>query len=870
MGIFDLFKRKRSVEQPQSDNIKQSFSEELCFSAKYKEYIQKFREDTTGSLFLARAIELIKEDNYEDKNKWIEAFAICETALEKGNLDDNIKELYRQIYSRNRNKYIAIDFDDNDYKDWFELNRKLNETFIDAGYSRAYCEQADLYGSARKGYRDLSKKIEYLRRGIEQNDSASLGDYGYGIYLGLTEYGEADKEKGRELVIRSKEQGYESADLLLLYIDFYDSDNKEELLSKINDFIDRTEKADRKPYHILADYYLRYEDNFEEARIAMQLGSDAGIPYCKYMLGSNILSGRIADVDKNKGITLLRDAYNHYIIHAANFLGQYYCYANDENSSIEDSIYWYQKADLYCNAESSFELACIYLYNEKLKDIEKGLAYLDCAIQNGSVRAISEKAYLMLETDILERDIDHARVLLEDADSKGNEYAPYRLGLAYQNGEFGGESDYLKALEYFEKGASRGHIFSLELAGNYYRVGIGGETDEAAQKAIDYLTQAVERNSNYARVELAFCYDSGFGVEQSYPKAFELFKAAADNDYPYANTRIAQYYEDGLLGKEDYTSALEQYRIAADAGLPDAIYHVGRYYKYAVGIPENPEIALDCFRRAAQNGSALGMVELALAYEQEYGGTEFDADKAMAYMEEAANKGYAYGQYKLGTYYYYGLKDVDLQKAKYWFEKSNEQGYPYSALMLGDYYLYNVEGKDEPDYGKSFGHYQQAAGQGIVSEGLGICYEYGFGVDTSEVEAFKYYTLAANENYVAAKYRLGLCYKYGTGTTANMVEAYRWLSDAAQNGNIYATYESAMLLLKGEGIAKDEEQGTKLLLKAAEENYDWAQFELGNCYLTGRGVPEDEIQAMIWYQKAADNGNEQAQKVTGRRERRKR
>ena len=79
-----------------------------------------------------------------------------------------------------------------------------------------------------------------------------------------------------------------------------------------------------------------------------------------------------------------------------------------------------------------------------------------------------------------------------------------------------------------------------------------------------------------------------------------------------------------------------------------------------------------------------------------------------------------------------------------------------------------------------------------------------------------------------------------------------------------------MMLLSGDGITKDEEQGAKMLLQAAKENYDWAQFELGNCYLAGRGVPEDDIQAMVWYQKAADNGNEQAQKVTGRRERRKR
>lgn len=881
MGIFDFFrskKEKRNSEQnTQSGNIQQQTAPlNEPFAKIYNELLEKFRANAEE--MACKLKSLLAQDNYEDKQDWIEAMVICFVALEKNQLSDDIKELYRQIYSRNRNKVVSMEYNDDDYRDWFEANRALNERFIESGYTRGYCEQADLYGSARRGYHDLEKKVIYLRKGVELKDGASLGDLGYGIYLGLPEYGgEADKEEGRKLVEESIKQGYESGELLLHYIDFYNNAENDEFLTEIEAFIEKTKADDRKPYHILSDYYLRRSDeteagqaNFEKAVEAMQKGVDAGIPYCKYILGLNMLNGRIPDADKAKGISLLEDAYNHYILYAANFLGQYYNYANDENTSLEKAIAWHKKAEMYCYAESSFELACIYLYNEQYKDIAEGLLYLEQAIADGSVRALSEKAYLMLETDILDTNTEEARNLLESADFKGNEYAPYRLGLAYQNGEFGQEPDYPKALEHFERAASRGHVYSLELAGNYYRVGVGGDSEEASRKAIDYLTQAVDRGSNYAKVELAFCYDAGIGVEKDYQKAFDLFQAAAQNDYPYANTRMAVYYEDGLLGKEDYTAALQQYKIAAEAGLPDAIYHVGRYYKYAVGIPEDPQTALDHFRKAAEGGSAPGLVELALAYEEEYGGIEFDADKVIEYMTKAAEQGYTYAQYKLGTYFYYGLKEVDIPRAKYWFEKSYEQGYPYSALMLGDIYLYNIEGKDEPDYSKSFEYYKYAESQGAVSEGLGVCYEYGFGVESNETEAFKYYTLAANENYTAAKYRLGLCYKYGTGTSVNTIEAYRWFSDAAQNGNIYATYEAAMLLLNGDGVGKDEEQAVKMLLKAAEEEYDWAQFELGNCYLTGRGVPEDDVQAMVWYQKAAENGNEQAQKVTGKRERRRR
>lgn len=867
--MFGFFKRKgkndgANNEQPSQTNTSIQGSIETIYKSLLKTHLGNI-----GELSVV-AQKYIDKDDYTDKNEWLNALAICDIALKENKVDNIIKELYRQIYTRNWNKYVSMKYNDTDYKFWFYLNEDINNRFIKIGHTRGYCEQADLYGSARRGYRNLAKKIDYLKEGVKVEDPASLGDYGYGLYLGLPEYGKENKEEGRKLVERSIELGYESAKILLLYIDFYDKDMDDSiLLQRINDYIEKAEPIHRKPYHLLADFYLRKENNLDKAIEAMKKGIAIGGHYCEYLLGMNYLNGRLENVDKNEGIKLLESAYNYHTVYAANFLGQYYNFGNDENTSIEKSIQWHEKAALYCYAESSFELACIYLYNEKLKDVQKGLAYLDQAIEDGSARALSEKAYLILETEILHTNTDEAKLLLEKAMEMGNEYAPYRLGLGYQNAEFAAEPDYKKALELFELGAERGHLYSIELSGNYYRVGVGGEDEVAAEKAVKYLTQAIEMGSSYARVELAFCYEGGFGVEQDYQKAFDLYQQAAENNYPYANTKMAVYYEDGILGEENTAEAFKNYQIAAEAGLPDAMYHLGRYYKYAVGIPENPEEALKLFNKAAEAESAPGLTELAISYEQEYGGLAFDTVKIIEYMSKAAEMGYTYAQYKLGTYYYYGLVETDLNKAIEWFTKAYEQGYPYAALMLGEYYIYNMGG-GEAEYEKAFAYFKFAEEQGVISEGLGLCYEYGLGVEENETEAFKYYTLAANDNYTAAKYRLGLCYRYGRGTTENLTDAYRWLSDAGQNGNFNAQYETAMMLLNGEGVSMDQQQAIQMLTKIAEEDHDTAQFELGNCYLTGKGVTEDEVQAMYWYQKAADNGNEQAQKLTGKRERRKR
>lgn len=869
MGILNFFRKNKNDEPSnnQASNQGEKYeNDNFSFIDLYNNFSEQFRSDQ--SLLDARLKGLTDKNYYAERKDWIEGLAICNVCLEKNTYQTEAQDLHKQLYKKNWNKYISMNLSDDDYKDWFDTNFEINKKFIESGYSRGYCEQADLFGNARIGYRNIDKETEYLKKGVDVKDGASLAGYAYGLYFGLGGHKVTDKEKAIEMINESKALGYESAGLFELYLDFNEDIDLDVKINKVEAYIDATKVENDKPYHLLADCFLR-KDELKKATEILEKGIKANNSYCKYSLGLNTLNGRLNGIEKSEAIKLIEEAYQYYVINAASFLGQYYYMANDENSSVEKAISWFQKAALYGESESLYELGCIYLYNNQYKDVTKGLDYLEQALASQNVRALSEKAYLMLETDILERNIPEAKRLLEEADEKGNPYAPYRLGLGYANAEFVETSDYQKALEYFEKGASRQHIYSMELAGNYYRLGVGGDSEESKEKAIRYLNQAIEHDSNYARVEMAFCYESGFGVEQDYQKAFDLLTTAANNNYSYANTRMAIYLEDGLVGNKDYNAALENYKIAAEAGIPDAIYNIGRYYRYGVGIPENPELALQYFKDAAEKDSAAALTELALCYEDEYAGLQFDADKTLEYMTAAAEKNYTFAQYKVGTYYYFGLKEADTEKAKYWFEKSFEQNYPYSAIMLGEMYLYNVENKDEPEYNKAFDYYKQAADYNVWSEGLGICYEYGFGVETNETEAYKYYSLAANNNSTAAKYRLGLCYRYGTGTTANATEAYRWLSDAAENGNLYANYETAMLELDGNGTEKNEQEAVKRLMKAAEDDYHWAQFELGNCYLTGRGIPEDEVQAMIWYQKAADNGNEQAQKITGRRERRK-
>lgn len=867
MGIFD-FKKNKGDAIPLNEVNNKEKEKKSTSKSTFKTHYNNLKNNTLNNTDYRkyRLNDLTILNDYSNTDDWVEALAICDICIHENTFIEEANNLYTLINRKYWRDHSSTHLSDKDYNDWFNINVTIANQYIKYGNYDTLYWLAYTYFNARRKQRDIKKYIELIKKGIELDNSICILDYAYRLYNGLEGFIEIDKKKGKELILDTKKLGHKAI-AYRFYIDINDNIEPSILIPEIQKYIDSLDDESDKPYHLLGLCYLK-ENNIENATESFEKGIEAGVQNAKYVLAQNILRQKITNYTKEQGIALLKEAYSYGLHQASTELGLYYYYANDENSSAEEGLTWLEKGTSYCVPQATYELAYIYLYNTIYKNITKGLKYLEYAMEDGLAIAYTEKAFLLLDTDILDEDIDEAERLLNIADAKGDGLAPYKIGLCYQNAIFGSSQDYEKAFECFERGASRDHIYSLEMAGHYCRLGYGGDSDDVKQKTISYLMRAIEKNSNYAIVELAYCYEMGWGVDRNFKKGFELLQQAANNNYPFANFRMAMYLEEGWIGEPDTSSAFEQYKIAAEAGLPEALYNIGRFYKYAVGdIPENPELAIEYLQKAAESKVPGALVDLALSYEEGYGSLEEDEEKSLQYMTEAAEQDYPYAQYKLGIYYFYGLIDEDLERAKYWFERSANLGYPYASLMLGDFYMYNAEEKEEPEYGKAFQYYQQAANSEVISEGLGICYEFGWGVEENESEAFKYYTLGAEKNVTAAKYRLGRCYKYGIGTSIDKTEAYRWFSDADQNGNIYATYETAMLLLSGEGVSLNESEGASMLLRAAENEYHIAQYELGNCYLIGKGVPEDQVQAMIWYQKAADNGNEDAQKITGKRER---
>ena len=69
---------------------------------------------------------------------------------------------------------------------------------------------------------------------------------------------------------------------------------------------------------------------------------------------------------------------------------------------------------------------------------------------------------------------------------------------------------------------------------------------------------------------------------------------------------------------------------------------------------------------------------------------------------------------------------------------------------------------------------------------LGICYEYGIGVEINQQEAFRLYLDSYEGGYLEGAYLVGKCYEEGIGIKSDLQEAQRLYNVAINQGNIDA------------------------------------------------------------------------------------
>lgn len=153
--------------------------------------------------------------------------------------------------------------------------------------------------------------------------------------------------------------------------------------------------------------------------------------------------------------------------------------------------------------------------------------------------------------------------------------------------------------------------------------------------------------------------------------------------------------------------------------------------------------------------------------------------------------------------------------------------------------------------------------QAEVQLEMGRRFAFGFGIPKNTTEAFKWFTLSAEQDNAIAQNHLGYCYGKGIGVAQNSVQAFKWYLKSAEQGNTNAQYNIGNCYMKGEGVTQNYKEAIKWYIKAAKQGNAGAQNNLGHCFDVGKGVPRNPTEAIKWLLKSAEQGNIIAQNNLG-------
>jgi len=158
----------------------------------------------------------------------------------------------------------------------------------------------------------------------------------------------------------------------------------------------------------------------------------------------------------------------------------------------------------------------------------------------------------------------------------------------------------------------------------------------------------------------------------------------------------------------------------------------------------------------ANAGNPIALTILGLGALDGTGGAPVDLPNAVKFLSEAAEKGQAVAQYRLGTLYERGQGvQADPAKAAHWYEMAANQGNRKAMHNLAVSYAGGANG-GKKNMAEAARWFAKAAALGLSDSqfNLAVLYERGDGVPQSLLDAYKWYSIAAAAGDSESKQRM--------------------------------------------------------------------------------------------------------------------
>ncbi len=521
------------------------------------------------------------------------------------------------------------------------------------------------------------------------------------------------------------------------------------------------------------------------------------------------------------------------------------CYENGEGTKRDafQAYKCYKKAAELDHYLAQYKLGCCYVMGFGVEQNTKlGLEHLKNIAEHGHPEAHIELAKLYEEGrgDIIKNE-NEAFKSIQKAAELGHVLGQYMLGNYYKLGK-GTKRDSIKAFEQYKSAAMKKHVAAIWELSLCYQNAFGVEKDD--DLAYQYLKEAADKAYPEACWQLGLCYYYGCGQEK---KALLLSKNS--NEMKNNNDRVkAQFLLDSFCEKTpkkiktDFNEATRHFTLAADAGhIQSQCFLANFFFTGADGVKADYDKSIKYLHLAANQGHMGAKAKLGMYL---FEGFNIQKDKKRAYQlfQEAANNGEPDAQYGLGRCYEEGIEGkVDMDTAIAWYVKAAENNNDLACLSLGDFYYKNRNNKMYAD--KAFHYYKLAAelGNPVAYNVLGVCYQYGIGVEKDDALAVKQYIKGAEKNQALALFNAGKYLLNGIGIAPNIKRGLEYLNLAKEKGNLDALVELGWY---NEKTLKRLDLAFNMYQTAADKGDVVGTYHLGRCYCEGIHVKKNKRNKM--------------------------
>jgi len=271
-----------------------------------------------------------------------------------------------------------------------------------------------------------------------------------------------------------------------------------------------------------------------------------------------------------------------------------------------------------------------------------------------------------------------------------------------------------------------------------------------------------------------------------------------------------------------------------------------------IGFAADPD-AIAMLTRAAEHGADASQVLLAVAYLNGDAGLTRDPGRAAYWFEQAAIRGNAYAEERLGDLYEQGIGIAENRKLAFdWRVKAARRGSLEAQVKVGRMLQDGIGVGRDIDQAIYWFHRAAAEGNAEAQSLLDHLDHYGSDKELDQAVGRSWFEAAAKRGYEAARHFVDLLEDAGYWIAENWHHRVPGLEKVARDGDLEAAYQLARRYESGTGgVRQNDAVALEWYRRAAEGNHREAMRALARIYADGRdGAPRDSIESARWAARA--------------------